>query len=255
MTSPGSSSATATGTSRTFAIFQPMKPIMGSLVQIKSDTFVAWMGGIPKSDWTALKISTAEPQQSSQICPMLDDSSFHEPSKGLDVKFSKEKGDLFSFQCKLLHHFQDTGMDTITYSRIIPSSLRPMSRLPSKRSISFTTPVILPNNHSACYTLLDSLDISFKPGTESTKLVNGCTFHWCSKCMTPLWSTTHLMVIHTDYSSSSTTNTNAQLLDFNATTWVIKIPVHDMKLAFLNALPQAKAPTPQPAFQTKCNAH
>ena len=47
---------------------------------------------------------------------MLDDSSFHhEWSKGLDVKFSKEKGDLFCFQCKLLWHFQDMRMDTITY--------------------------------------------------------------------------------------------------------------------------------------------
>ena len=46
---------------------------------------------------------------------MLDDSSFHEWSKGFDIKFSKEKGDLFSFQHKLLHHFQDMGMDTITY--------------------------------------------------------------------------------------------------------------------------------------------
>ena len=41
MTSTGSSSATATGTSPTCAIFWPMKPIMGSLVQIKSDTFAA----------------------------------------------------------------------------------------------------------------------------------------------------------------------------------------------------------------------
>ena len=78
MTSTGSSSATATGTSSTCAIFWPMKPIMGSLVQIKSDTFAAWMGGISNSDRTDLKISTADLQQSSQIHPMLDDSSFHE---------------------------------------------------------------------------------------------------------------------------------------------------------------------------------
>ena len=80
---------------------------MGGHVQIKSDTFVAWMGGTPNSDWTPLKNSTAEPLQSSQIQPMLDDSSFCEWSKGLEIKFSKEKEDLFSFQCKLLHQFQD----------------------------------------------------------------------------------------------------------------------------------------------------
>ena len=87
------SSATATGTSPMCVtpIFWPMKPTMGSLVQIKSDTYVAWMGGIPNSDQTDLKISTADPQQSSQICPMLDDSGFHEQSKGLDVKVVKTK--------------------------------------------------------------------------------------------------------------------------------------------------------------------
>ena len=100
MTSTGSSSTTATGTSPIHAIYWPMKPIMGGLVQIKSDTFVTLMGRIPNSDWTALKLSTADPQQSSQISPMLDDSSIHEQSKGLDVKISEEKGDLFSFQCK-----------------------------------------------------------------------------------------------------------------------------------------------------------
>ena len=110
-----SGSATASGTSPTCTTFQPKNPIMGSLVQIKSDTCAAWMGGIPNLDWTDLKISTADPHQVSKICPMLDNSGFHEWHKGLPVKLSKEKGDLFSFQCKLLQHFQDTGMDIITY--------------------------------------------------------------------------------------------------------------------------------------------
>ena len=115
MTSTGSSSATATATSPMSSVFWPMKPTMGGLAQIKSDTYATWMGGIPNTDWTNLKNSTADPQQSSQIHPILDDSSFHEWSKGLDVKLSKQKGDLFSFQCKLLWYFQDMGMDTITY--------------------------------------------------------------------------------------------------------------------------------------------
>ena len=46
--------------------------------------------------------------------------------------------------------------------------------------------------------------------------------------------------MHTDYSSSSACNTNAQLLDFNAPAWVIDIPVHDMKLAFSNNLHQVQ---------------
>ena len=69
-------------------------------------------------------------------------------------------------------------------------------------------------------------------GTESTNLVNGCTFHWCSKCMLPQWSTTHLTVTHTDYSTTSKQNTNTPLLDVDTSAWVIDIPVQDMKLAF-----------------------
>ena len=114
MISTGSGSGSSTSTSHGHTVLCPMKPVMGGLVQIKSDTFVALMGGQPHTDWTDLQISTADPQWSSQICPMLNKSSFLEWNKGLDTKFTKEKGDLFIFQHKLLHHFQDTGMDTIT---------------------------------------------------------------------------------------------------------------------------------------------
>ena len=72
MTSTGSSLASTTGTSPMCTVFHPTKPIMGGLVQIKSDTFAASTGGPHSADWTNLKISSAEPQQSSQICPMLD---------------------------------------------------------------------------------------------------------------------------------------------------------------------------------------
>ena len=97
MSSTGSISATGTGTSPTHAIFWPVRPIMGGLMQIKTDTFVAWTGGIPNSYWTDLKINTADPNQSSQIDTMLDDTGFCEQSKGLDIMLSKEKGNLYSF--------------------------------------------------------------------------------------------------------------------------------------------------------------
>ena len=41
MTSTGSSSANASGTSPMHTVFWPTKPIVGSLVQIKSDTYAA----------------------------------------------------------------------------------------------------------------------------------------------------------------------------------------------------------------------
>ena len=85
-------------------------------------------------------------------------------------------------------------------------------------------------------------------GMGSTKLVNGSTFHWCSKCMPPQWSTTHLMVMHTDYSTTSKQNTNAHLLDFNAAPWVIDLPIQNLNLTFMKAPLQASSP--RPVFQT-----
>ena len=108
------SSATATGISPMCVtpIFWPMKPTMGSLVQIKSDTYVAWMGGIPNSDQTDLKISPSSPPRSAPCLMTLVSMS---RAKVWMSKLSKQKGDLFSFQHKLLWHFPHMGMDTITY--------------------------------------------------------------------------------------------------------------------------------------------
>ena len=176
MTSTGHGTATATATSPMHAVFWLKKHIMGGLVQIKSDTHMAWMGGIPNSDWTDLKISTTDLQQSCHICPMLDDSSFHEWRKGLDVKFLKGKGDLLRFQCKILQHFQDMGMDTIMYYlKDIEDSAKMVNLLMDHTW--FTQPYIKTaikeqcklynsynhsNDHGASYALLDSLDTTFK---------------------------------------------------------------------------------------------
>ena len=158
MTSTGSSSATATVRHLPHMCnLSAMKPIMGSLVQIKSDTFAAWTGGI------------------SQIHPILNNSGFCEQSKGLDVKFLKEEGDLFSFQHKLLQHFQDMGMNTITYLKDLGDPTKMVNLLMDhtqftqayiKTAIEEQCKLYDSYNHSndcsACYSLLDTFDISFK---------------------------------------------------------------------------------------------
>ena len=84
--------------------------------------------------------------------------------------FQKKKENL-----KPTHHFQDTGMDTITYLKD-PGDPTKMGNLLMDHT-QFTQAYVKSaveeqhklydsydhlNNHSACYTLLDSLDISFK---------------------------------------------------------------------------------------------
>ena len=60
---------------------------------------------------------------------MPQNSGYCEWSKGLDVKFSKEKGGLFSFQHKLLQHFPNTCMDTITYIKDLGDPTKMMNLL------------------------------------------------------------------------------------------------------------------------------
>ena len=106
---------------------------------------------------------------------MLNNSGFSVQSKGLHVKFSKEKGDLFSFQCKLLQNFQDTSMDTIMYLKDSQDSSKMVNLLIDHIRITeaYVKTAIEEqhklcdsynhlNNHGTCYTLLDSLDAKFK---------------------------------------------------------------------------------------------
>ena len=88
-------------------------------------------------------------------------------------------------------------------------------------------------------------NIFLQKHTKSTKLVNGHTFHWFSKYTPQWWSPTHLIVMHTNYSTTSKKNTNAQLLDLDAAAWVISIPVDNIGL--LDSSPANQASTPQPA--------
>ena len=106
---------------------------------------------------------------------MLDNSSFHKWSKGLDVKFPKEKGDLFSFQYKLLCHFQDMGMDTITYLKDLGDPTKIVDLLTDhtqftqayvktaiKEQCKLYNSCDHSNDHSACSTLLDNPDKTFE---------------------------------------------------------------------------------------------
>ena len=101
-------------------------------------------------------------------------------NKRFGCQVFKEKGDLFSFQCKLLWHFQDTSMDTIMYLKDLGDPTK-MVNLLTDHTL-FTQAYIKTaieeqcklydsydhsNNHEACYALLDSLAATFKTYVEA----------------------------------------------------------------------------------------
>ena len=110
----------------------------------------------------------------------------------LDTKFSNEKRDLLSFQCKLLQHFQDMGMNTIMYLKDPGDPTKMVNLLMDytlftqayvKTAIKDQHKLYNSYNHSndrgahyilldrndqgACYILLDSLDTTFKMYVEA----------------------------------------------------------------------------------------
>ena len=70
----------------------------------------------------------------------------------------------------------------------------------------------------------------------------------------PQWFTNHLMAMHTDSPMTSNQDTNVQLLDFNTTTWVIKVPIQDTNLALPATHIQARAQLPQLVFRNWPNS-
>lgn len=94
-------------------------PIMGGveLKCPKDNIWIAWVGGKPLSDWSALDITRAvsvpkSTQFRQQNIKDVKGEIFR--IKGLEVKF-KQESDLRAFCLSVWKHFVQNGMDTITY--------------------------------------------------------------------------------------------------------------------------------------------
>ena len=92
----------------------------------------------------------------------------------------QKKRDWFSFQHKLLQHFQDTGIDTITHLKDLGDPTKMVNLLTDhtqltqanvKTAIEEQNKLYNSYDHSndcsACHVLLDRLDISFKQDIEN----------------------------------------------------------------------------------------
>jgi hypothetical protein len=99
----------------------PKKPIMGGIVQVKSDQYDAWTGGMPNHDWTGLRHPTIAEEElmlaPNRFRPTSSTNAtklYKERRDGLGVKFSL-KSSLQEFLLKVSEHLVNTGMDTIAY--------------------------------------------------------------------------------------------------------------------------------------------
>lgn len=104
--------------------FQVATPRMGGKQRQSEDTWIAWTGGKPKSDWSELVEPIPNSIQPNQYRPTTVSSSTKSQfyrTAGLTTPFSR-KSDLLTFQTEVMEKLEEYGMDTISY---LPSPLDP----------------------------------------------------------------------------------------------------------------------------------
>ena len=117
MTTTGDTSPRSQGSTATLAsTFRPRTPKMGNLKQESDTSYVPWVGGKPRYDWTALanKPNTIYPTMLRPTSAGSSQKSQAYRTAGLTNKFG-HGGNLLEFQGDVLKHFERYGMDTITY--------------------------------------------------------------------------------------------------------------------------------------------
>jgi hypothetical protein len=96
-----------------------MKPIMGDVIQSNppDGEWIAWTGGTPLIDWSLLDtkslVSTPTPTMHPNVS-IKDVKGYSFCIKGMESKFGL-KEDLRAFCRKVMKHFRQCGLDTITY--------------------------------------------------------------------------------------------------------------------------------------------
>jgi hypothetical protein len=90
---------------------------MGDVVQTSKDEYSAWTGGKPKPDWSGLDPTAPTSYMSpNQFRPIARSSqtSYNYRCTGFETKFTSSD-DVTLFAEKTWRHFEDTGLDTISY--------------------------------------------------------------------------------------------------------------------------------------------
>ena len=108
---PGATTTTAQAT------FRPTTPKFGGVHLVGADQWLAWTGGEPLPDWTALaepNPSVIDPKQYRPTSVTAQQKCEKHRTNGISPKF-KEKGRLLQFQKKIMEHINDNGMSTVTF--------------------------------------------------------------------------------------------------------------------------------------------
>ena len=97
--------------------FRPVKPTLGDVTEIGTNSWAAWTGGEPLPDWSGLKDPTPGSISPNQYRPTGISSRAKSQAyrvKGLETKFTRDS-DLHTFEKKIMKHLVQYGLDTITY--------------------------------------------------------------------------------------------------------------------------------------------
>ena len=91
---------------------------MGEVLLLSKDSWSAWTGGMPKSDWSGLDQSSLQestsPNQLRPVHVAAAQKGYNHRRTGMSIPF-KPANDLIAFQNSVWDHLVDTGMDTIAY--------------------------------------------------------------------------------------------------------------------------------------------
>jgi len=106
-----------TGTTAASTPDMPTKPLMGGIAQLSCEDHVAWTGGKPLADWTALEAQNPIYESPNQLWARYASASqkaYNYRKTGLSTKF-KLGNDLKNFQQSVCEKMLDCGLDTIAY--------------------------------------------------------------------------------------------------------------------------------------------
>jgi hypothetical protein len=93
------------------------KPKMGGLSQLSKTDWSPWVGGKPKPDWSGLEGDPQSPTTPNQLRPISATASakgYNIRKLGLATPFER-KDNVHEFRRFVWDHFEDHGLDTITY--------------------------------------------------------------------------------------------------------------------------------------------